>query len=126
MSFQDHIDHCNDGAATEAVPFFAGETALGRVTPTRAATMIDTWSCFTAANDGGVAFRADIQSPEQRTEAISGVIDDLVRMGEVTGFRGELYPACNKWGETSHFLFERAASAWFGLRSYGVHPDHPG
>ena len=61
------------------------------------------------------------QTVEQRTEAAAGVMAALRDAGVVTGWRDELFPVNESYGEPPVMLVERATASLLGIRAYGVH-----
>ncbi|MBI2256647.1 MAG: DUF4743 domain-containing protein [Proteobacteria bacterium] len=57
---------------------------------------------------------------EQRSAAMAGVLADLRAAGRVPGWRNELYPVNQSFGETPLLVMERAAAPLFGVIAYGV------
>ncbi|KAK1265204.1 hypothetical protein QJS04_geneDACA023824 [Acorus gramineus] len=60
-----------------------------------------------------------LRTPQDRTEAIGGVIRCLG--GLIPGIRNELYPVISSFGMPIFFSLERAAAPYFGIKAYGVH-----
>jgi 8-oxo-dGTP pyrophosphatase MutT (NUDIX family) len=57
---------------------------------------------------------------EQRSAAMATVLADLRAAGRVPGWRNELYPVNQSFGETPLLVMERAAAPLFGVVAYGV------
>ncbi|WP_303979084.1 DUF4743 domain-containing protein [Dongia mobilis] len=55
-----------------------------------------------------------------RSEAMAKVLAELRADGRVPGWRDELYPVNNRFGETPLLVMERAAAPLFGIMAYGV------
>jgi 8-oxo-dGTP pyrophosphatase MutT (NUDIX family) len=57
---------------------------------------------------------------DQRSSAMASVLNDLRKQGRVPGWRNELYPVNQAFGETPLLVMERAAAPLFGVVAYGV------
>ena len=66
-------------------------------------------------------FVPELTNQESRTQAITPVIQVLYQQGVIESWVGEIYAITNIFGEEPFFYMERAAVAYFGVRSYGVH-----
>lgn len=60
-------------------------------------------------------------SADERTSAVSKVMDQLRQNGVVNGWRDELYPVAESFYSPPVFLMERAAVTILGVLEYGVH-----
>ncbi|MDY0872802.1 DUF4743 domain-containing protein [Dongia rigui] len=56
----------------------------------------------------------------QRSTAMASVLEDLRAQGRIPGWRSELYPVNQSFGETPLLVMERAAAPLFGVAAYGV------
>lgn len=57
---------------------------------------------------------------DARSAAMAEVLGDLRKAGRVPGWRDELYPVTQSFGETPLLVMERAAAPLFGIVAYGV------
>jgi 8-oxo-dGTP pyrophosphatase MutT (NUDIX family) len=57
---------------------------------------------------------------DQRSTAMATVLADLRAAGRVPGWRNELYPVNQSFGEAPLLVMERAAAPLFGVIAYGV------
>jgi 8-oxo-dGTP pyrophosphatase MutT (NUDIX family) len=60
-------------------------------------------------------------SLEEKTAAVSDTLIAMKQDGHIKGWRNELLPIVSRYGEEPYFLLERAATTYFGTKSYGVH-----
>jgi 8-oxo-dGTP pyrophosphatase MutT (NUDIX family) len=67
-----------------------------------------------------LAMHPRLGSAEARSAAMAGVLEDLRTQGRVPGWRNELYPVTQKFGEAPLMVLERAAAPLFGVLAYGV------
>lgn len=67
-----------------------------------------------------VTFHASLQDADARSTAIANVLEKLREAGRIPGWRGELYPVNQAFGEAPLLVMERAAAPLFGVLSYGV------
>lgn len=55
------------------------------------------------------------------SEAMDGVVEQLVGDGLLPKWRNEFFAVAPRWGMTPHFKLDRGAVSFFGVRAYGVH-----
>lgn len=67
-----------------------------------------------------LAMHATLQTAEMRSAAMADVLAQLRAAGRVPGWRDELYPVNQSFGEEPLLVMERAAAPLFGVMSYGV------
>ncbi|MDJ0685072.1 MAG: DUF4743 domain-containing protein [Alphaproteobacteria bacterium] len=120
MALIDHIHVCNNAELTGLTPFVCDGDTVGYVPPDRAADLARRYDIF-VQQDGVFQFRAGLDNTEERSVALSPVIDDLAATGAIPAFRRELYRAARSWDAPTRFVYDRSAAPFFGLRSYGVH-----
>lgn len=70
---------------------------------------------------GAITVNPALRSPEERSDAVAGVLKELASEGVVTGWRDELYPVLKGFGSPPLLCIERAAAQLFGITAYGVH-----
>jgi len=71
-----------------------------------------------AGND--LQMQPTLVDAEQRSAAMASVLADLRAQGRISGWRDELYPVNQSFGETPLLVMERAAAPLFGVVAYGV------
>ncbi|VEU42915.1 unnamed protein product [Pseudo-nitzschia multistriata] len=76
---------------------------------------VDGKTCLTLSEEGAGT------TVESRTQAVGDVMEELKRIGIVTGWRDELYPISDSFYNPPVFLMERAATDLMGVLGYGVH-----
>ncbi|WP_374651509.1 DUF4743 domain-containing protein [Dongia sp.] len=69
---------------------------------------------------GDLHMHAGLATPEARSAAMAKVLHALRGQGRVPGWRDELYPVTQNFGETPLLVMERAAAPLFGVLAYGV------
>lgn len=119
MALIDHILACNNADLSDCIPFVAGGWQCGWIYPNRAAELSARYACFTLSEYFG--FTSKHNTPLTRSLALRPVLDDLVKTGDLQALRGEGYRAAADWSGETLFTLDRAAAAYLGLRSYGVH-----
>ena len=69
---------------------------------------------------GDLGMHPALATAEARSTAMAEILDGLRRAGRVPGWRDELYPVTQSFGETPLLVMERAAAPLFGVMAYGV------
>jgi isopentenyldiphosphate isomerase len=120
MSFLDRIADCNRHDPTRFVPFRVAGSHLGHVRRDFAPVLGEFAEVFTIS-EREVALSARLATFAERSAAIAPVLEALAARGLIRGWRNELYPATESFRAPPAFQLERAAVAYFGLRTWGVH-----
>jgi hypothetical protein len=120
MTYLSQIQRCNRRDVRRYVPFVAGSTQVGWLTPERAAALKKLRGVFVSEGKG-VAFKPSLKTATQRSRAIEDVLLDLTTTGLFSRLRGEIYAVKNVWSDKPFFNIDRGLMANFGLRAYGVH-----
>jgi len=79
------------------------------------------WPNLFVVSDEGVGLAAEYNAFDVRTQAIAGVLPELVDKGVLTHLHGEQYVATATTREQGLFLIDRAAAPYFGVRAFGQH-----
>ncbi len=120
MTLLERIRECNAHDLSDCLPFDVAGQQVGWVKRNflpHLATFADVFSC----SDERVSLAPSLADFETRSAAVGRVARRLAEDGTVTGWRDELYPVVAAHGGPALFAIERAASARFGIRSFGVH-----
>ena len=120
MSYLDHIKHCNSFSAANYIPFIIDNEQLGWTKKIFAELLLKYNSVFELNNDC-LTFKPHLNTPELKTQAVRPVLEDLHHQGVIDTWVGETYAITNNFEDEPHFLMERAAVSYFGVRGYGVH-----
>ncbi len=120
MSLLDRIRACNAHDLSDFLPFHVAGQQVGWVKRDFVAHLRAFTEVF-SMSDGRISLAPSLADFETRSAALGQVARRLAQDGVVTGWRDELYPACAAFDAPALFAIERAASARFGLRSFGVH-----
>ncbi|MGK0272772.1 MAG: isopentenyldiphosphate isomerase [Cocleimonas sp.] len=120
MSYLDHIKSCNDFSIEGYVPFKTSGKLIGWAKK----EFVEVLKPFNAVFEifpHEFGFVESLITSESRTIAISPIIEILHKNGVIQSWVDETYAITNTFGERPCFHMERAAVAYFGVRSYGVH-----
>ncbi len=120
MSYLDHVRACNRCDISGFLGFWVGGERVGwvrRALAERLAAFPD----IVTVTEGQLALLPRFDSFESRSKAMALLIGHLVRAGLVPELRGELYGVYPSWGAPPLLALDRAAAAYFGVISYGVH-----
>jgi len=120
MSLLDRIRECNAHDLSDCLPFEVTGQRVGWVKRDFAAHLTPFTDVF-RISDEGISLAPSLSDFESRSLAVAPVVQRLAEDGLVTGWRDELYPVCAAFDAPTLFAIERAASARFGIRSFGVH-----
>ncbi len=120
MSFLDHIRACNRRDLTRFRPFRIDGALAGYARDDMAEAIRPATGVFRVTNDE-VALAPGLQSFEQRTAAVEGVLKGLQGARIMSPWRNEPYAVTIAAGGPALFAIERAAVPLFGIRAYGVH-----
>lgn len=99
------------------LPFVVDGHHVGWVKPALAASLDDKVFIVTADH---LTMRPELATAEARSAAMATVLAGLRAEGRVPGWRNELYPVNQGFGETPLLVMERAAAPLFGVLAYGV------
>jgi len=120
MSLFDHILACNNADLSQFLPFLTGEQRIGWIHRSFA-ERLEVWpEVFDLAAER-VSLAPRYNAFASRSAALDEVLRALAESGEVSGWRGEVYPVMVNWGDAPILQMERAACPRFGVRAWGVH-----
>jgi len=120
MSYLDRILSCNDFSTEGYLPFMVEDELIGWAKDSFVNQLQPFTSVFSITSNE-LSFMSNLNTKELRTQAITPVIEILHQQGIINSWVGETYAITNTFGVESFFHMERAAVAYFGVRSYGVH-----
>jgi len=120
MGYLDRIDECNNHDLGRYAPFAAAEQRIGWIRLDRI-QLLEQLMAGLQVSDQGVTMSRDLSSFEARSEAVAEVVTALMERGEISAWRGELYPVGISFDAPPLLELERSAVPFFGARAYGVH-----
>mmetsp|Transcript_27312 Transcript_27312/g.65461 ORF Transcript_27312/g.65461 Transcript_27312/m.65461 type:complete len:445 (+) Transcript_27312:791-2125(+) len=91
--------------------------------PYQKSTFHVVWSSSSSGHSPYLTFNDHFvgKSLEDRTAAVSEIMNELRENGHISGWRDELYPISSSFYDEPKFLMERAAVPILGGLEYGVH-----
>ena len=113
-----HASHL--GREFPLLPFYAGEHALGWLSPAFASEL-RRWPHVFEVNPAYVTLHAQPDTAAGRTAALAEVAHQLAREGIIRGWRDEPVSVARHYAEPELFRIERAAARNFGVMSYAAH-----
>lgn len=119
MSFTDRLNEIPQIDPANYVPFSVGGIQVGLMTGSFAEALLAFPQVFTG-NPDSVSLHPDLQSHDERSDAVAPVLKQLREDGLIPGWRNELYPVATGFHAPSMFHMERAATPLFGVRIYAV------
>ncbi len=85
------------------------------------ATELDAYPRGLPARRGdNLTLQPGLKDADARSAAMAAVLETLRDAGKIPGWRSELYPVNQAFGEAPFLVMERAAAPLFGVLSYGV------
>jgi 8-oxo-dGTP pyrophosphatase MutT (NUDIX family) len=120
VSFQSHIDYCNQYDLSDFLPFVVDGTRYGWILRRRLA-LFEQWPEVFSIAQQALVLNPSLSDYNSRTQAVAQVTEALYAAGEIKGWRNENYPVSLAYEAPAVFEIERAAVPLFGLRAYGVH-----
>ena len=120
MSFEDHIALCHAWPGTGVWPFRIEGRTQGWVLDDFA-TALEAYPQVFEVTEEAVALPNSLDTPEARSAAVDGCLDDLAARGLGPRRRNETYPVNRRWGEPPAMLIDRGLVPYLGTRSYGIH-----
>ncbi len=120
MSYLERIRSCNDFSTNGYLPFVVSGKLIGWAKErfVKELQIFDSVFKITAEQFG---FVDGLSTAELRTKAIAPVVELLHKEGIIDSWVNETYAITNSFEDDLFFYMERAAVAYFGVRSYGVH-----
>lgn len=104
------------------VPFVVAGQSVGRIRRDNLALLRDWPEVFEIDGNDAVRLAPQLDTYENRTQAVAEVVAGLERRGAFTyAAMNERYPVLTGWGSPSLFEMERNATIFFGLPVFGVH-----
>lgn len=120
MSYLRHIHRCNSHDLSGFRRFLVAGTAVGWVRHATAALLTRFPAVF-RVEETALCIHPDVATPQDRSEAVATVLEELAADGAVEPLRRELYPVKKGWHEPELLRLDRAAAPLFGLLAWGVH-----
>jgi hypothetical protein len=120
MSLIERIEVCHRHDLSRFRPFFVADRRVGFVRTDMAENLVKFPSVFRVRRDR-VDVAEHLDTFDFRTAAIDSVMREMRQDGRIAGWRDELFPVAESYGETPLFDLERAAVPLFGVKAYGVH-----
>ncbi len=120
MSFLDRVAACNTYDLSRFRPFLVGGVRIGWLRRTLIERLANMGDVFEIADDH-VCLRAALAGFDDRSAALSDVVDALSTAGHIPARRGEDYGVKTAWSSPPLFVLDRCAANSFGILSFGVH-----
>lgn len=120
MSYQDRIDVCNHYDLNHFRAFRVNDTQVGWIKH-ELADRLAGWPEVFKVSSAVVHLTGDLRSFEARTDAVNGVLTELLNQGVIHRRHGEWYPVSGSDREHALFIVDRAAAPYFGIRAFGQH-----
>ena len=120
MSYLDRIRDCAVFDPAVYLPFRVADTRVGRIHK-KFVRVLDPYTSIFRISKDGVDLTDNLDTVEQRTDAMDRVLRKLRKEGLVPGWRDEPYPVTTSFRVPALLHMERAAVPLFGIQGYGVH-----
>lgn len=120
MAYLDHIRRCNDFSTEGYLPFVVSGELIGWA-KNSFVEALEPYDDVFDISPARFSLVDTLYTIELRTQAIADVAKSLHEKTVIRSWVGETYAISPTFGEEPCFYMERAAVAYFGVRSYGVH-----
>lgn len=120
MSYLRHIQACNPPIEEVFWPWMIGQQVVGWVRPRFAAELARFGDVFACANDR-VILDPGLHDFAARSQALEHVARALAGQGITPPYMAEPYAVTAGGREAALCVVDRAAAAYFGVRSFGQH-----
>ena len=120
MSLNERIATCHRHDLTRYRAFLVAGRRIGFMRRDLA-RQLDRYPSVFRVSDENVSVAEHLDTFDYRSAAIDSVIREMRQEGLITGWRDELFPVSENYGQPPLFDLERAAVPLFGVKAYGVH-----
>ncbi|KAI9881959.1 MAG: hypothetical protein M1823_006331, partial [Watsoniomyces obsoletus] len=120
MGYLRHLHACNRHDLSGFRRFMIGGEPVGWIRHALARRLADERGVF-AVHDDAVLLSPALSDYDARTEAVAGVIAKLVVEGVIARHRSENYAVVRRWLAPPLLEIDRAAVAYFGIKTFGLH-----
>ncbi|WP_259781473.1 NUDIX hydrolase [Aestuariispira ectoiniformans] len=120
MALIDHIHVANNADMRQFLPYFWRDRRIGWIHRDRA-DIVSRWPDAFRKEDDRLILAVEPDTYDGRSNALKEALHGLAEVGEIQGWRGELYPLAPSFGAPAIAEFERSASPYLGIRAWGVH-----
>jgi 8-oxo-dGTP pyrophosphatase MutT (NUDIX family) len=120
MSYLARIRACNNFEPNTCIPLRIQKTTYGYMQPAFAARLTAWPEVFVTQADA-VYLHPQLNDYQSRTEAVATVMYQLHQQGIIDTWVNERYAVNLEFEQTAELAIERAATSFFGLKTYGVH-----
>lgn len=120
MALIDHVHTANNADMRQYLPYYWRDRRIGWIHRDRS-DVLSQWPKAFLKNGDGFHLAADPDDYDGRSAVLQEALTGLAEIGEIQGWRDELYPIAPSFGAEPIAAFERSASPYLGIRAWGVH-----
>ncbi|WGZ92987.1 MAG: DUF4743 domain-containing protein [Candidatus Thiothrix putei] len=120
MSYLDRIRACNNFESTHYRELLIADQVYGQVQPAFAEHLAN-WGEVFAVTATHVALNPHLPDYASRTESVAPVLRALHEQGVIDTWVAEAYPVTHRFGGHAELEIERAATNFFGVKTFGIH-----
>jgi 8-oxo-dGTP pyrophosphatase MutT (NUDIX family) len=120
MAYIDCIRLCNNAQLSNYMAWRIEGSIYGWIQPAFAAQLLKYPEVFKEQSNE-IHFQASLNTAEQRTIATDQVIRELHAQGVIDTWVNERYPVTLGFQQPAVLIVERAAAAYLGIKSFGIH-----
>lgn len=120
MGYLDHVQIANNARLEQFAPLTHQGTRYGWVRRDRL-DILKSWPDAFQVLAHHVEIADHNGDMAARNQALDGAAHGLAEAGEITGWRGELYPIAARFNGAPVALVERAMASFLGIRAWGGH-----
>ncbi|UJS23049.1 NUDIX hydrolase [Thiothrix winogradskyi] len=120
MSYVERIRACNNFESTHYRELLIDDKVYGQVQPDFGEHLAH-WSEIFSVTDTQVVLNPELTDYAVRTEAVAPVLRSLHQQGVIDTWVAEAYPITHHFGGHAELEIERAATNFFGVKTFGIH-----
>lgn len=120
MAYLDCIRLCNNAQLADYMVWRIDGSIYGWISPSFVEHLLSHPRVFKSVNNE-LQFQAAVSTAEQRSFATDAIMRELHAQGVIDTWVGERYPVSLGYQQDAKLEVERAAAAYLGIKSFGVH-----
>jgi len=120
MSYLEKIQQCNNRRTDFFTALLVDDRRVGWIREDYVSSLRQFPDVFEFSGHA-IVLHHSLNSQQERTDAIQGAIDDLIKEGIIDKHYGEVYPVTASHKAAPEFLIDRGVASWFGTRTFGQH-----
>ena len=120
MSYLDRIAACHQADLSQYQAWYIAGQVYGYLLPSFS-EVLQRWTTIFQFSHQGVHFCPDLQTCQERTDVLTPILQQLHQEAVIDTWVGETYPVTLGFDQPAQCEMERAATLYFGVKTFGVH-----